>query len=264
MTETVNTEALVATRTMRWLTEMGWDCYPEFQPPHGPGRADIAARKGPLLWIIEAKKTLSMDLMRQAVGWIDEAHFVSVAVPVVARVRRKRGEDPYQKHSQRQRKVSIDRFKAQILSHYGIGLIRMCPVTAPEPGREAVLFGPNAPDLDLEREETRPRFQKSRFVRRAAAKNIASLHEDMKRYTPGSTVSEGYSTPWRRTMDAAKRRIEQSPGLTMVDIMHDLNHHYSTQSSARSCLMQWLQADSAVRVDTSSKPYQFFIVENKA
>ena len=74
-------ESDVGQRVLQWLSEDGWDCYPEAQFYRGGARADIAAVRNGLLWIIECKTTFGDAVVTQAWKWMETAHFVSVAIP---------------------------------------------------------------------------------------------------------------------------------------------------------------------------------------
>lgn len=66
-------------------------------------------------------------------------------------------------------------------------------------------------------------------------KNIESLHPDMKNYQPGT--SNGYSTPYNRTMKVVKEFILQNPGSTLSNVVAGIQHHYSSKASAKSGIL---------------------------
>ncbi len=61
-------EVELARPVVAWLDDLGWE--------------DIVARRGPVLWVVEVKRTLGLTLLGQAHAWKRRAHRVSVAVPV--------------------------------------------------------------------------------------------------------------------------------------------------------------------------------------
>lgn len=73
-------ETELAAAIVRWLDDQGWDVYQEV-PLHGRA-ADIVAVRGPVLWVIETKLSLGLDVIEQAVRWRGLAHCVSVGVPM--------------------------------------------------------------------------------------------------------------------------------------------------------------------------------------
>jgi hypothetical protein len=79
------TEADLARPLVEQLRELGWRVYQEVEWYTNGPRADIVATQGRLYWAIECKKSLSLDVLAQAFGWIGKAHVVSVAVPASRR-----------------------------------------------------------------------------------------------------------------------------------------------------------------------------------
>jgi len=64
---------------MAWLTELGWDCYPEVAL--GGIRADLVAKKGSILWTVEVKVNASLHLLEQALRWQSQSNLISIATP---------------------------------------------------------------------------------------------------------------------------------------------------------------------------------------
>ena len=201
-------ETDVAEPIMRWLESQGWDCYPEAQFIRVGTRADIAAVKNRKLWIIEAKTSLSLALINQAYLWTDRAHFVSIGVPAGRR--------------------GTPEIARMFLRQHGIGLLRVDI-------RTGCVFVNSAPRL-------------SRAAHRSAGTLISQLHPDMKRYAPGGVASDGFSTPWRRTMDRVVEFIRRHHGCGLKDVMDGVNHHYASDASARSSIPFWLRESECERI----------------
>lgn len=72
-------ETAVGQAVTAWLSSLGWECYPEAQFHTGGERADIVAVRGPLIWIVECKTSMSLQLLSQGHRWVGRAHYVSVA-----------------------------------------------------------------------------------------------------------------------------------------------------------------------------------------
>lgn len=72
-------EAEMARIVVGWLKEQRWEVYQEVA--HMGRRADIVATRGPLVWAIETKLSLSLSLFDQVMGWRPFAHHVSMATP---------------------------------------------------------------------------------------------------------------------------------------------------------------------------------------
>lgn len=73
-------ETEIAAPITAHLQEYGWEVHHEVQIYSGGRRADIVALQGRLVHIIESKVSLGLDVIEQAIRWIGEAHYVSVAV----------------------------------------------------------------------------------------------------------------------------------------------------------------------------------------
>ncbi|MFH1984820.1 MAG: hypothetical protein ABIL58_23510 [Pseudomonadota bacterium] len=82
-------ETDLAATVVTWLGDQHWDVYQEVE--RDGAIADIVAAMGPLRWVVECKKTLSLCLLEQAFRWIHRAHFVSIAVPQVFAAPKGRG-----------------------------------------------------------------------------------------------------------------------------------------------------------------------------
>ena len=93
----------------------------------------------------------------------------------------------------------------------------------------------------------------------SARRAISELHQDMKKYTPGGKSSDGFSTPWRRTMEAVQEYIAENPGCTIREIIDDVPTHYSTSRTARSSIPAWLRDERfPIRVETEGKLLRFY------
>jgi len=64
-----------------WLLSDGWEVHSEVVAFRGGPRADIVARMGRVLWVVECKTSLGFAVLDQAVRWFGQANMVSVAVP---------------------------------------------------------------------------------------------------------------------------------------------------------------------------------------
>lgn len=100
-------EQELAERVVQWLHDYGWEVYQEV--PVGNGVADIVAKQGPVIWLIETKMSMSIQLLKQLDDRIGYAHMLSAAVPV-----RKRGDAPFR---------LLKKLGAGLLAVYGYGQI---------------------------------------------------------------------------------------------------------------------------------------------
>jgi hypothetical protein len=97
-------ETDVARPVVNWLREHGWEVFQEVE--FLGNTADIVARQDKIIWVIEVKCRLNLEVITQANRWIPYAQRVSVAVPL-------------------RRKTDTTRFAKEILTWKGIGLIEV-------------------------------------------------------------------------------------------------------------------------------------------
>jgi len=96
-------ETELAQIILEHLQAEGWETWQEVTLPLG--RADIVAKSGPLVWVVETKLSLSLDLIEQAFCRLPYAHLVSIAVP--------------------ERKNGLRNFTRRLLTDAGIGLFEV-------------------------------------------------------------------------------------------------------------------------------------------
>lgn len=73
-------ETELAELVIAWLSVQNWEIYQEVQFSQMGGIADIVAVRQNIIWIIETKTSMSIQVLNQASSW--PAHFRSVAVPL--------------------------------------------------------------------------------------------------------------------------------------------------------------------------------------
>lgn len=228
-------EADMATRMMDYLEGWGWDCYPEADLPYFGGRADIAAVRRGVLWIIETKLSFTLALLDQALARRQGAHIVSIAVP---RYKNRNAAWPIRQSSA----------AALFCRQNGIGVFSV------DTGwrEHADIY-----------EDLRPRWTDRRLFS-IVKQNMEYLHPDMKRYAPGAVGKYGWSTPWRRTMNKAQEFIAANPGCTIKELVESIDHHYSNNASARGSLLHWLEVKKVCRMDRSGHAVKLFPLEAAA
>ncbi len=188
------------------LQSWGWDCYPEAQVRHHSRRPDIAAvREGKLL-IVELKTQLSFELISQAMGWLQTAHFVAIGIPATKGFRTR---DPER-----------DRFVRAFLSQHGIGIFTI------KPSRYKYEAAHVAEDLS-------PKMH--RWAHPFAKKFMAGLREDMKSNEAGAARG-GHITEFKRTIQSLEFFVGRNPGCTLKAAIEGIPHHYASVSSARGAL----------------------------
>ena len=96
-------ETELAEQVIEWLRYQNWNIYQEVQFRGIGGIADIVAERHGILWIVETKMAMSIEVLNQASAW--PVHFRSVAVPEAKR------------DSKRDYRVARD--------YYGVGVIEV-------------------------------------------------------------------------------------------------------------------------------------------
>lgn len=220
-------EAALAEDVMKWLADWGWNIYPEVSTGTGSPRADIVAVRGRIVWVIETKMTMSLNLLEQAMRWTSFASLVSVAVP-------------------RGRYRTSRNLPEKICRQYGIGIIYA-----------------SKESMDNKYFTGRWATRSPRWNRKALVDHILKrLSDSHKKYAPGNATNE-YHTPFRETCDRVQRFLQKNPGATIKEVVAAIDHHYSNDNSARGALLKWIDQGvvTGIRVDTSQRPYRFYAEE---
>ena len=194
-------ETSLAAPVVAWLRDMEWDVYQEVQV--GDDIADIVATKGPLLYVVEVKVSLSLKLLAQAARWLRLAHYVSVALPFEI------GKGRYLERS----------FAEKYMAENGIGRITV-------------------KDSEVDVNRIDPKFHRC-----VESKHIRNrLNEKQKTALSAGSKGGGYWTPFKETCQALREFVERNPGCTMKSAIDGIKHHYSSPASARGSLAHWIRA----------------------
>jgi hypothetical protein len=184
-------------RTVReWLASGNWDVYQEIQFTSLGRRADIVAKRGPVVWIIELKNSLSLAVLAQAIDWLDYAHLISIAVPESKRHDKSRW------------------FGVRVAREHRIGIISV--------GHRC--------HSELGAFDRKPRVL--RYL-------LPALTEERKSWAEAGS-KDNYYTPFRHTVEDLKRILREKGPSNMRTIMTELDHHYSSDRTARSALATWI------------------------
>lgn len=193
----------VAAILVAYLEGNGADVYQEVTLRRsGGGVADIVARVGAELWIIEVKTTLSLALLVQAMDRRRAAHRVFVAAPPSRNLRD----------------------FASVCGEIGIGLFSVSTVSSWQ-GQQLVRL-----EVDSRRWNSKPVSLASRLV-----------PEHKTHARAGAVGGGGRWTPFRNTCEQVSRIVARSPGATLREIIEETKHHYSCDRVARSSLAKWAQ-----------------------
>jgi hypothetical protein len=196
-------EADVCKEMIAYLEERGWCCYQEVSFKGERGRADIVAvYDGRIVWVIEAKKALNLDVLAQAYDWVGVAHYVSIVVPYPAR-----GE------------WAKKGFVKQVLGDQGIGLFYTCKTS------------------DV-RVATPVHARLNRSAHRHTEKLLSQLRPEHQTFAAAGT-SGTFWTPYKESCREILKEVSGTPGINFTELMKRVGKmHYSSPSSARSTMLK--------------------------
>lgn len=202
-------ETDVAASIIAYLENLHWDVFQEVTG--AAGRADIIARQGSLVWIIEAKTTFGLPVIAQARRWIPHCHMVSVATP---------------------RYLGDFDFGREVCKTFGVGIL--CASRQPQYG-----------DGSMSSELLRPRLNRHPH-------KLPKLCDEHKTYAPAGTNGGGYFTPFNRTCRDVLRVVSANSsnnGMPLKKVIDAVDHHYSSDSTARSCMRRWIECGKVPGVE---------------
>jgi len=198
-------EVDLARKVIEWLEDQKWDVYQEVQPGQGWNIADIVAKQGPVIWVIETKMTLSLSVIGQAYEWLPWANYVSVAVPA------------------EKRRIG---FAARVLKDYGIGLLRVNQYESEW-------------SSSVE-EKVHPAFR--RHTGNARDYVLNALKEAHKTYAEAGNNKGRHWSPFKETCLQIYRYVRVNEGCLLKDLLNSVSHHYGSTSAARNCIPKWAEA----------------------
>lgn len=185
------------------------------------------ATQGQLVWVVECKLSLSLELIAQAMEWVHRANFISIAIP-----------------KQKGRYPTKGRWAAKrIMAHYGIGMFE-------------VLRNTNNEFKDIYRKDVSPRFN-----RKADIKFIKDSLCDQQKYWAPAGSQSGRFTPFKQTCTGIERIVKRFPGIVLKDLIDKLtDHHYASDASARASISHWARRGviKGVKCEKDGKFLRFY------
>lgn len=225
-------ETDLAAAVVAHLRDQEWDVHQEVGGAYG-SRADIVAVRGPLLYVVEVKSTLGLAVIGQARGWLHQANYVGVAVPSGRR------------HSE-------DRLCAErILWEWGIGLLKVALPAWSGDGTRVT-------------EEIPPRLWRRIPVGRTSRLR-GMLCEETRTFALAGNAEGKFWSAFKATISEVQRAVRENPGLTTKELIGAIQHHYSSDSTARSTLLHWLWRGKIPGVRGEGKrPVRWYMAEQSA
>lgn len=152
--------------------------------------------------VIETKTSLGLPVLAQAAKWVRKGvKRVSIGVP------RSKGSDS--------RHLAED-----IARNAGIGIY------------ELHRFGSGVG------ETIRPRFRRGKSNPRPDILDVCV--EEHKTFCAAGSRSGRWS-PYKQTCKLVLKVVEESPGLSIREIVDRVEHHYASDTNARACLLPWIR-----------------------
>ena len=167
---------------------------------------DIVATRGPLLVAVECKRTLTFEVMHQAVRWIPYVHHSYVAF----------GGSHW----------GVDPLERRLLEDLGLGAILVQDV-----GTTLDMDAPLRADVILD-----PRWHHRPEPR---LRNV--LREEHKTYAAAGSSGVPRWSPFKATAQELGRYVVAHPGCSLKEAVENIRTHYRTKSTARSSLAQWIE-----------------------
>jgi len=193
-------EVEIARAFVSWLEDQRWTVYQEVQVARYGAIADLVGVRDGLVWVIETKRSLTLDLLAQAIGWSYRAHYVSIGVP-------------------RARRRGATAVRA-VCEQYRIGL---CLAS-----------------LDYDKptivEDIPPRLHR----KAKADQILGALVDQQKSYAEAGNADGQRWTPFRETCDQVARFVRAHDGCILKDCIDSIRHHYRGSATARSALRKWI------------------------
>lgn len=154
----------------KWFEDKGYEVFSEVVSSKTGGRADIVAVNGPAVAVAEMKKSLTLDVVAQAVRWTFFANYVYIVIRGSAKRR-------------------VSRYVSSLLHREGIGLIE---IIIPEKSKSIITRIPYIAEP-----------AKGRFHRRVDNHLRETLLPKHK-LLPGGHHGGGYVTQYSNTIDKVK------------------------------------------------------------
>jgi len=219
-----------------WLKTQkpGWEVFQEIRHSKYAGSpiADIVCVKEKSVWVIELKKRLNLDVIRQAENWKVDFRSIAVMLPKTTS-----GKD------------NARWWFTKIRYHMGIGTILIDPAR----------YGPRV----IEHKE--PKLYDQNPYHQEGFLEICNsgLTKGMAK---AGGKDGGYWTPYKETMKSVRSYIEKHPGCGVGDIVGALGKmHYSSEHSAKTNLVKNLPEIEGdwCRSETRGTYKIFFVREGK-
>lgn len=211
-----------------YLESFHWDVYQEV--PCGSGVADILAVLDKRIWVVELKKSLSLQLLDQAIYRHYRVNYVSVGIP------RPKTYNPEIKGT------AVN----HILNSYGIGVFMVG-------GRKGIL------------KERSPILNRRPYFSENIEKILKSLHPKMKQNKAGSRPGNNW-TPWKEWKEDVERVVAKNPGITPKEMVDKLKRidPYRRPDNAMHAVVYYARSGLIERVKVAKENNRLHLYPREA
>lgn len=225
-------ETEVAEVIIFYLKKMGWEVYQEVQIRNFGNIADIVATQGNLVWVLECKKSFGLTVIAQAHEWRGLAHYVSIVVPY-------------------SRRDNNDKLKRNILKYLGIGCYTVSKVDTFNGSGYLNNIKEFAP-IQLHRKVN------SHYITQC-------LTEQHKTWAKAGNANGDRYSPFQHTKRQLIETVKKQPGITIKDLIQSIDHHYSSESSAKGSILQWIHKGVITELELKheGRGYKVFLRRQK-
>lgn len=199
-------ETDLAKPVIEYLESFHYDVYQEVSC--GAGVADILGVMGRKIWIVELKKSLSIQLLEQAIKRLQWAHYVSICIPMPLS------------------KSSIDSLLVnEILDNYGIGVFFV----------NTHYFQPGAKSVSVNKSPKLNRHVPEKHLNML----LRSLDPRMKNNKAGCVSGERW-TPFKGFCEEVTVLVNRHNGITPIEMAKQLrSEYYSTSKDAANAAVYY-------------------------
>lgn len=221
----MRSETELAEKVIEWLHDLKWEVYQEVQVFSYGSVADIVAKQGSVIWVIETKLSMGLQVLAQAYNWLSVANYVSVAIPWL-------------------RQTNANVFGETMAGKLGIGILR---VSEHEEYRGGFV-----------KEKGRPTFR-----RKIGGSLRYAINENHKTYAPAGNPDGRRWSPFKQTCQNVQAYVEKHPGAILKEVVDNIETHYGSTSTAKACIAQWAEAGKieGIKVERDKKLLRFYSID---
>lgn len=216
-------EVDLAAVVIKYLQAYGWDTHQEVSG------IDIVAEKRGLVWGIECKLGLGLEVMEQAWRNMMWVHHSSVAVP-------------------RRKNWRLAGFAESMCRQQGIGVLQVDMVDQVDSEWHEVVEEAVLPRLGHQSHR--------HYVTRLRNR----LCDDTRNYSQAGSPSPKEWTPFKTTCRAIRQYVARHPGCSTKQLVHGISHHYKTHASACGSLLSYARGGIIEGVKlVQGRPVRWFL-----